>query len=63
MVASEEEIRANFLVRDGDEQAGRARVAFLHGQRQAARCAEAGIPAIEAKPYEMLLARSLAAPE
>jgi hypothetical protein len=61
LLASDEEVRGNLLARDGDEQAGRARVSGLRSRRLAERCAELGIPAISARPFETLLHRAGAA--
>ncbi len=58
LLASDEEIRGNFLARDGDEQAGRAAVCALRSRLLAERCAELGIPAISARPFETLLLRA-----
>ena len=58
LLATEDEIRANFLIRDGDEQAGRARVSAVRSERLADRCREIGLPAISARPFESSVARA-----
>jgi 2-phosphoglycerate kinase len=58
LLASHADIRANFLDRDGDEQAGRAAVCALRSRHLAERCAELGIPAISARPFDTLLQRA-----
>jgi 2-phosphoglycerate kinase len=58
LLASADDVRGNFLQRDGDEQAGRAAVSALRSSRLSERCAELGIPAIDARPFETLLKRS-----
>ena len=58
LLASADDIRANFLQRDGDEQAGRAAVSALRSCQLAERCADLGIPAMSARPFETLLRRS-----
>ena len=45
LLGSEAEIRSNYLERDGDEQAGRARVSAVRSRRLADRCAALGVPA------------------
>jgi 2-phosphoglycerate kinase len=61
LLASEDEIRDNFLQRDGDEQRGRARVSAMHSQRLADRCGALGLPLVNARPFETLLLRACAA--
>lgn len=61
LLASEEDIRASFLARDGDEQEGRARVSAMRSERLAHRCGELGLPAVRARPFETLLARACVA--
>jgi 2-phosphoglycerate kinase len=58
LLGSEDEIRANFLQRDGDEQAARARVSAMHSQRLADRCSELGLSSISAWPFGTLLSRA-----
>jgi 2-phosphoglycerate kinase len=58
LLASGAEIRGNFLERDGDEQAGRAAVSALRSRRLAERCAELGIAAVSARPFDTLLQRA-----
>jgi 2-phosphoglycerate kinase len=58
LLGSEDEIRANFLQRDGDEQAARARVSAMHSQRLAGRCSELGLSSISAWPFGTLLSRA-----
>ena len=57
LLASEAELRENFLHRDGDEQAGRAHVSAVRSERLAARCAELGLPVMQARPFETSLER------
>ena len=58
LLATGDEIRRNLLRRDGDEQPGRADVAALRSRRLAERCAELGIAAISAQPFDTLLERA-----
>jgi 2-phosphoglycerate kinase len=58
LLGSEDEIRANFLQRDGDEQVARARVSAMHSRRLADRCSELGLSAVSARPFDSLLARA-----
>lgn len=58
LLASEDEICANFLQREGDEQRGRARVSATRSLRLADRCGELGLPAINARPFDTLLLRA-----
>jgi 2-phosphoglycerate kinase len=61
LLASEDEIRANFLQRDGDEQPQRARVSATHSRRLAAKCAALGIATVNARPFDTLLLRACGA--
>ena len=58
LLGSENEIRANFLQRDGDEQVGRASVSAMHSRRLADRCSELGLSAVSARPFGTLLSRA-----
>lgn len=58
LLGSEDEIRANFLERDGDEQAGRAVVSAMRSQGLADRCGELGLPTVSARPFDTLLSRA-----
>ena len=58
LLGSENEIRANFLQRDGDEQVGRASVSAMHSRRLADRCSELGLSAVSARPFSTLLSRA-----
>ena len=58
LLASEDEIRANFLQRDGDEQHGRARVSATRSLRLAGRCRELRLPTVNARPFDTLLSRA-----
>ncbi len=58
LLASLDEIRANFLQREGDEQEGRARVSAVRSLRLAERCDELGLPVVSAQPFETLLLRA-----
>jgi hypothetical protein len=61
LLGREDEIRANYLDRDGHEQPERARVSALCSDRLAERCRELGVPAISARPFETLVPRACAA--
>jgi 2-phosphoglycerate kinase len=61
LLASEDEIRANFLQRDGDEQHGRAKVSATRSLRLADRCRELGIATVNARPFDTLLSRACGA--
>jgi 2-phosphoglycerate kinase len=61
LLASEDEIRANFLARDGDEQRGRARVSATRSLRLAVRCRELGLATVNARPFDTLLSRACGA--
>ena len=58
LLASGDEIRANFLQREADEQPGRAEVSAARSLQLAQRCRELGLPALRARPYETLLSRA-----
>lgn len=58
LLASANEIRANFLQREGDEQPGRAEVSAARSSQLAQRCSELGLPALRAQPFETLLSRA-----
>jgi 2-phosphoglycerate kinase len=58
LLGSEDEIRANFLQRDGDEQVARARVSAMHSRRLADRCSELGLSSVTAWPFGTLLSRA-----
>jgi 2-phosphoglycerate kinase len=58
LLASEGEIRANFLQRDGDEQHGRARVSATRSLRLADRCRELGLATVNARPFDTLVLRA-----
>jgi 2-phosphoglycerate kinase len=58
LLASEDEIRANFVQRDGDEQHGRARVSATRSLRLADRCRELGLATVNARPFDTLLLRA-----
>jgi 2-phosphoglycerate kinase len=58
LLGTEDEIAANYLEREGDEQRGRARVSALYSRRLAARCGELRLPSISARPFETLLSRA-----
>jgi hypothetical protein len=58
LLASEMEIRGNFLRRDGLEQEGRARVSAMRSQRLAERCLELGLATVSAQPFGTLPARA-----
>jgi 2-phosphoglycerate kinase len=58
LLASEDEIRANLLQRDGDEQHGRARVSAMRSLRLAERCRELGLATVNARPFDTLLFRA-----
>ena len=58
LLGSENEIRANFLQRDGDEQVGRASVSAMHSRRLADRCSDLGVSTVSARPFGTLLSRA-----
>jgi hypothetical protein len=58
LLASEDDIRANFLQRDGDEQPGRAAVSATRSLRLLRRCSELGVPTVSARPFDTLLTRA-----
>ena len=59
LLGAENEIRANYLQRDGDEQPGRARISSALSRRLADRCHTLGVPALDARPFDSLLSRAL----
>lgn len=63
LLGTEDEIRANFLQRDGDEQPDRARVSATHSLRLARRCSEFRVPTAQARPFDTLFSRAWAALE
>ena len=58
LLGSENELRANYLQRDGDEQPGRARVSAVRSRRLADRCGELGLLAVPARPFANLATRA-----
>jgi 2-phosphoglycerate kinase len=58
LLASEAEIRSNYLERDGDQQEMRARVSAVRSQRLADRCRESGVAALHAQPFSSLSSRA-----
>jgi 2-phosphoglycerate kinase len=58
LLAEEDEIRANLLHRDGEEQGIRATVSALHSERLRQRCRELGVPTVSARPFGTLLSRA-----
>jgi hypothetical protein len=61
LLGTEDEIRANFLQRDGDEQPDRAKVSATHSLRLADRCSELRVPTVTARPFDTLFVRACAA--
>jgi 2-phosphoglycerate kinase len=61
LLGTEDEIRANFLQRDGDEQPDRARVSAAHSLRLAERCSKLSVPTVQARPFDTLLSRACTA--
>jgi 2-phosphoglycerate kinase len=58
LLGSGDEIRANFLHRDGHEQAGRAAVSAMRSERLAERCRELDVPTVRATPFHSLVSRA-----
>jgi 2-phosphoglycerate kinase len=58
LLASEAEIRSNYLERDGEEQEMRAQVSAVRSQRLAERCGEVGVAALSAQPFPSLASRA-----
>ena len=61
LLASEDELRANYLARDGSEQEGRARVSAMRSRRLAQQCEGLGLPSLRARPFGTLLGRAVKA--
>ena len=59
LLGTEDEIQANFLQRDGDEQVGRAAVSAMVSRRLAERCGELGLPSTSGRPFTSLLSRAV----
>lgn len=59
LLGSEADLRANFVRRDGDEQAGRAAISAALSRRLADRCRALGLPCLDARPFDTLLSRAL----
>lgn len=57
----EGQLRQNFLQREGEEQPGRARSAWLHSEWLRAECARLGVAAVRARPWDTVLERVIAA--
>jgi hypothetical protein len=58
LLATEIEVRSNYLRRDGDVQPGRARVSAVRSTRLAERCRDLGLLALRAQPFGSLPARA-----
>ena len=55
-----EQLSLNYLAREGGElQRYRAEVSAAHGEQLAAACAALGIPVIEARPWDTVVARAM----
>jgi hypothetical protein len=61
LLASENEVRANFLQRDGDEQHGRASISAMRSRRLADKCRRLGLVTVNARPFDTLLLRACVA--
>lgn len=59
LLGAEDEIRANYLQRDGDDQPGRARISAALSRRLAEKCRALEVPALDAQPFDTLMSRAL----
>lgn len=55
----ETQIRANYRVREGRDQPGRARASWRHSQWLRQEAARLGVPALPARPWDTVFARAL----
>ncbi len=56
----EEQIRRNYLARDGEDQPGRARISWRQSMAIRQDAERLGLPAIPARPWETVLQRAIA---
>ena len=56
---SEEQLATNIVAREGEEQAGRARISWNYGQWLRTECDRYGLPAIGARPWDTAVDRAL----
>ncbi len=56
---SEEQIAANYLAREGDEQSFRAHGSWLTNQWLRSECERLGVPALSARPWDTVLERAV----
>jgi 2-phosphoglycerate kinase len=61
LLEDEEQLGQNFLSREGQEQAKRARASWRYSEHLREECARLGVPAIAARPWETVLERAIAA--
>ena len=59
--ADEAQLRRNYLLRDGREQAGRARASWHYSEWLRQEAARLRLPAVAARPWDTVLARVVAA--
>jgi 2-phosphoglycerate kinase len=58
---SEEQLVKNFRMREGEDQPRRAQISWNYGRWLRDECGRLGVPAIDARPWETLVDRALAA--
>jgi 2-phosphoglycerate kinase len=59
LLEDEEQLGRNFLTREGEEQARRARASWRYSEHLREECARLGIPAIPARPWDTVLDRAI----
>lgn len=57
----EQQIAQNYLVREGEEQAGRARLSWCYSEWLRREAERLGIPTVAARPWDTVLNRVIAA--
>lgn len=57
----EAQLRRNYLLREGEEQPGRARASWRHNEWLRQEAERLGVPTIAARPWDTALARAIAA--
>jgi 2-phosphoglycerate kinase len=61
LLEDEAQLRTNFLAREGQDQARRARASWCYGEWLREECERLGVPAIPARPWGTVLERAVAA--
>ena len=59
LLEDEEQLGRNFLAREGEEQARRARASWRYNEHLRVECERLGIPAIGARPWDTVFERAI----